>query len=197
MPSRERAGEREKVNERKKNKERRKMLTHLQAAENPGVNIREGEWHAAEKRGQHTGVSEHFAPGPMEKWCLRDKAEAYNPCQAPQGPLLQCLLSFYLAFPFLSCTASQPEQEVRDGDLESLLRSVLLWWICRFSATRSGSTSNPRRESFNCKVFTSKLHKQCANVHKYILGKLLQYISYLNVDVGSTLQFWFNNYKSV
>lgn len=112
------------------------MLAHLQAAENPGVNIREGEWHAAEKRGQHTGVSEHFAPGPMEKWCLRDKAEAYNPCRAPQGPLLQCLLSFYLAFPFLSCTASQPEQEVRDGDLaESLLRSVLLWWICRFSAT--------------------------------------------------------------
>lgn len=43
MPSRERAGEREKVNERKKNKERRKMLAHLQAAENPGVNIREGE----------------------------------------------------------------------------------------------------------------------------------------------------------
>lgn len=45
MPSREREGEREKekVNERKKNKERRKMLTHLQAAESPGVNIREGE----------------------------------------------------------------------------------------------------------------------------------------------------------
>lgn len=52
--------------ERQRDKENGKMLTCLQAAaESPGVNMREGEWNATEKRGRHTGVSEHSAPGPM------------------------------------------------------------------------------------------------------------------------------------
>lgn len=42
------------------------MLTCLQAAaESPDVNMKEGEWNATERRGRHTGVSEHSAPGPM------------------------------------------------------------------------------------------------------------------------------------
>lgn len=81
------------------NTEKGRMLTCLQAAaESPGVSVREGEWHASEKRGRHSGVSQHTAPGPMAEWCFRDKAEAYKPCFAPQGPLLPCLLSFLPPF---------------------------------------------------------------------------------------------------
>lgn len=47
------------------------------------------------------------APGPMAEWCLRDKAEAYKPRHAPQGPLLQCRHSLYLAFLLSSYIASQ------------------------------------------------------------------------------------------
>lgn len=70
----------EKIPSRERDKEEGKMLTCLQAAaESPDVNMREGEWNATERRGRHTGVSEHSARGPMAEWCLRDKAEAYTP----------------------------------------------------------------------------------------------------------------------
>lgn len=79
---------------REKDKETRKIATHPQAeSHSPGVNMRKSEWHATEKCGLHTGVSKHSAPGPTAEWCLRDKAEAYKPCHAPQGPLLLCRLS--------------------------------------------------------------------------------------------------------
>lgn len=62
IPSRERERERQ----RQRDKEKGKMLTCLQAAaESPGVDMREGEWNATERRGRHTGVSERSAPGPM------------------------------------------------------------------------------------------------------------------------------------
>lgn len=125
--------------ERQRDKEKGKMLTCLQAAaESPGVNMREGEWNATEKRGRHTGVSEHSAPGPMAEWCLRDKAEAYKPRRAPQGPLLPRRLSFYLAFPLYSCVASPREQAAMDtpGDTrsdlagcKSVLKFVFFWWM--------------------------------------------------------------------
>ena len=87
-----------KIPSRERDKEEGKMLTCLQAAaESPDVNMKEGEWNATERRGRHTGVSEHSAPGPMAEWCLRDKAEAYTPRRAPQGPLLPCLLSLSLS----------------------------------------------------------------------------------------------------
>lgn len=63
---------------------------YRQQQRSPGVNMREGEWNTTERRGRHTGVSEHSAPGPMVEWCLRDKAEAYTPRHVPQGPLLLC-----------------------------------------------------------------------------------------------------------
>lgn len=139
-PNREREGgiDRERGREIKRSGRCWHVYRQLQS---PGVNMRDGEWHATEKRRRHTGVSEHSALGPMAEWCLRDKAEVYKRCRAPQGPRR---LSIRLTFPLCSCIASQTEQAVVDilgsarSDLPPSLKSPI-GYIDR-SARRSTAT---------------------------------------------------------
>lgn len=144
------------------------MLTCLQAAaESPDVNMREGEWNATERRGRHTGVSEHSARGPMAEWCLRDKAEAYTPRRAPQGPLLPCRLSL----PLYPCIASPSDQAVKDtlGDTRSTLagcKTVFFWRMCWCGgAWRSRKKKNKgRHESSNCNSLVNSVQRPI-NMH--------------------------------
>lgn len=159
--------------------------------QSPGVNMRDGEWHATEKRRRHTGVSEHSAPGPMVEWCLRDKAEVYKPCRAPQGPRR---LSFHLAFPLCSCTASQTEQAAMDipgNASEWPPSSASLWWIYRWSsARRSRTATKGGHESFNCNVLGhTKINKKNRNID-------LQCISARPLMVAFALLILFSNYDS-